>query len=198
MPVFFAFALHNLPAVALTNCLQMRSSSVDEVQRFMEDTLRGAEIIKPVKLRDLLSLIRKHIAATQPDMLARLHLPDPATSQREINRLKGLIDQIRAKPQKTAEDYDAIQAHRRSIKTILSYDSKWAVPFSLTFFYTVEGGVERELTVRIENPDLRLSDEFWKVYHHATRQNAAAATLDFAHVYDIAFRLLVRCYLLLC
>lgn len=169
----------------------MKSTSVDEVQRFMEQTLRGADLVRPVRLRDLLALMRKHVASTRPDLLAQLNLPDPAISQAEITKIKSQIEAIRAKPNKTAEDYDEIQRQRRQIKMILARETKWAVPSALTFFYLGEKGVERDLSVPIKDPELRLSDEFWKVFHHATRQSPEAASMDFANVYDISFRVLV-------
>lgn len=174
----------------------MRSAHVDEVQRFMEQTLRGADLVRPVKLRDLLAIIRKYIAASRPDVLTQLNLPDVATSQAEIAKLKGQVESLRAKPGKTAEDYDLIQAIRRKIKMILAKETKWAIPASLTFFYVKEKGVERDLTVPIRNPELKLSDEFWKVYHLATRQSPEAAVMDFANVYEITFRVLVSFRLL--
>lgn len=169
----------------------MKSTSVDEVQRFMEQTLRGADLVRPVRLRDLLALMRKHVASTRPDLLAQLNLPDPAISQAEITKIKSQIEAVRAKPNKTAEDYDEIQRLRRQIKMILAKETKWAVPSALTFFYLGEKGVERDLRVPIKDPELRLSDEFWKVFHHATRQSPEAAAMDFANVYDISFRVLV-------
>lgn len=169
----------------------MRSTSVEEVQQFMEDTLRGADLVRPVTLRDLLAIIRKHVASVQPDVISRLNLPDPASSQTDVARIKAQIDELRAKPNKTAEDYDAIQAHKRQIKTILARETKWAVPASLAFFYIRGKGAETDLVVPIRNPELRLSDAFWKVYHYATRQTPEAARLDFTNVYEITFRVLV-------
>ncbi|CDJ49379.1 hypothetical protein, conserved [Eimeria brunetti] len=169
---------------------KMRSSSVEEVQRFMEQTLRGADLVRPTKLRDLLAIIRKFIASTRPDVLTQLNLPDAATSQAEIARLKAQVESLRAKPDKTAEDYDSIQAIRRKIKMILAKETKWAVPSALTFFHVKEKGVEKDLTVPIRNPELRFSDEFWKLYHYATRHSPEAAMMDFANVYDVTFRVL--------
>ncbi|KAL8439878.1 hypothetical protein Efla_000850 [Eimeria flavescens] len=172
------------------NAADMRSSSVEDVQSFLEHALRGADLFRPVKLRDLLALIRKHVASVRPDVVRALNLPDPATTQAEISKLKAEIDKLRAKPEKTATDYDTIQAYRHQIKLILSKETKWAAPSALVFFYTREGGAQRELAVPIVDPELRGSDEFWRVYHHATRQSREAAQLDFAHVFNITFRVL--------
>ncbi|KAL8270517.1 hypothetical protein Esti_005554 [Eimeria stiedai] len=168
----------------------MRSRSVSEVQNFLENALRGADLFRPVRLRDLLALIRKHVASFRPDVIKNLNLPDPAATQVEIERLKVQIDKLRALPQKTAEHYDALQKYRRQIKTLMSKEVKWAAPSSLSFFYVKEKGVQRDLVVPIQDPNLRTADELWRVYHHATRQSAEAANLDFANVYNITFRVL--------
>ncbi|KAL8428061.1 hypothetical protein ACSSS7_007415 [Eimeria intestinalis] len=160
--------------------------------QFLENALRGADLFRPVRLRDLLALIRKHVASSRPDVIKDLNLPDPAASQVEIERLKAQIDRLRALPQKTAEDYDTLQKYRREIKTIMSKEIKWAAPSSLSFFYVKERGVQKDLIVPIQDANLRNTDEFWKVYHHATRQSMEAANLDFANVYNISFRVLVR------
>ncbi|KAL8452923.1 hypothetical protein Emag_002140 [Eimeria magna] len=168
----------------------MRSRSVSEVQHFLENSLRGADLFRPVRLRDLLALIRKHVASFRPDVIRNLNLPDPAGSQVEIERLKVQIDKLRALPQKKAEDYDALQKYRRQIKALMSKEVKWASPSSLGFFYVKEKGVQRDLIVPIQDPDIRNADEIWKVYHHATRQSMEAANLDFANVYNITFKVL--------
>ncbi|KAL8447515.1 hypothetical protein Emed_004303 [Eimeria media] len=169
---------------------KMRSRSVSEVQRFLENSLRGADLFRPVRLRDLLALIRKHVASTRPDVIRNLNLPDPAADQLEIEKLKAEINKLRAIPLKKAEDYDAMQRYRRQIKTLMSKEVKWATASSLGFFYVREKGAQRDLVVPIQDPDLRNADEIWKVYHHATRQSAEAANLDFANVYNITFKVL--------
>ncbi|XP_026191968.1 uncharacterized protein LOC34623096 [Cyclospora cayetanensis] len=169
---------------------RMRSTSVQEVQRFINELLRGADIVRPVRLRDLLSIVRKHIAQIRPDLIAQLNLPDPATSQREIAKLKAQIDVLKAKANKTAVDYDAIQGLRHQIKSILARENKWAVPSVLSFSHIRHKGAEKDFDVSLQSSEFRLADEFWKVYHHATRQSQNAAMLDFANVYNITFRVL--------
>lgn len=170
----------------------MRSRTVNGMKRFMKKNFEGNDIFRPVKLRHLLAIIRKYIASVRPDIIAELNLPDPESTQKQIALLKSQIEEVKKKPQKKAEDYDNMQFYRRQIRTILGTETTWAVADTLKFVRVKGKGIQEDLDVALHNADLRPSDEFWKAFYYASRQTPAAASMDFANVYDISFKLLVR------
>lgn len=165
--------------------------SEEDVQRLLDENLISNDVIRPRHLRDAITVVRKYVTKAHPEVVSQLNIPDPERSARVIAELQKEIEILRAKPNKTADDYDMIQIKRRDIKKELSKETKWAAAESITFYTVDEKGQEKEIEVSLTPNNIRASDGMWKLYHLATHKHPQAKALSFDNVLKINLRAMV-------
>lgn len=161
------------------------------MQRLLDENLISSDVVRPRHVRDAITVIRKFVTKAHPDVVSQLNIPDPERSAGIIAQLQKEIEELRAKPSKTADDYDLIQSKRREIKKELSKETKWAAAESITFYTVDERGQEKEIEVSLIPNNIRASDGMWKLYHLATQLNPQARGLSFDNVFKINLRAMV-------